>query len=140
MGLNQSSYEDELKKRKARAERFGVPTEEPDVEAEKAAERAKRFGTGGATKAGLGKLDEALPVERERRGKRLRDGEDTSEDPGLNQNWGGKRRFRGRGGRNDKRGERPTGVQKNVNKAASAFSNEKDRLAAEARKKKFAAT
>ncbi len=138
MGLNQSSFDDELKKRKARAERFGAPVEQVDAEAEKAAERAKRFGTDSTANGGVGKLDEALPVERERRGKRGRDIESSLDDPGLKQGRGGKRRFEGRGGRNDRRGEKPTGVQKSVSKASSTFSSEKDRLAAEARKKKFA--
>jgi SAP domain-containing ribonucleoprotein len=127
-----------LKKRRARAERFGAPLEENDAEAKKAAERAKRFGTGGATNGGVGKLDEALPMERERRAKRGRDGDSALDDPGLKQGRGGKRRFDGRGGRNDRRGEKPTGVQKAASKATGVFSGEKDRLAAEARKKKFA--
>jgi SAP domain-containing ribonucleoprotein len=138
IGLNQSSYDDELKKRKARAARFGAPTEDLDAEAEKAAERAKRFSTDNAANGGVGKLDEALPMERERRGKRGRDGETALDDPGLKQGRGGKRRFQGRGGRNDKQGGKPTGVQKAANKTAGTFSSEKDRLAAEARKKKFA--
>lgn len=138
MGLDQSSLGDELKKRKARAERFGAPAEEVNSEVEKAAERAKRFGTGSTTNGGVGKLDEALPMERERRAKRARDGESAADDPGLKQGRGGKRRFPGRGGRNDKRGEKPTGVQKAVSKAGGVFSSDKDRLAAEARKKKFA--
>ena len=138
IGLNQSSYDDELKKRKARAERFGAPTENLDAEAEKASERAKRFGTDSTTNEGVGKLDEALPTERERRGKRGREGENAADDPGLKQGRGGKRPFQGRAGRNDKRGGRPTGVQKAGNKTLGTFSGEKDRLAAEARKKKFA--
>jgi SAP domain-containing ribonucleoprotein len=137
MGLNQSSLEEELKKRKARAERFGIPVE-VDAEAEKAAERAKRFGTDTEANGGVGKLDEALPVERERRVKRAREGESALDDPGLKQGRGGKRRLQGRGGRNDRRGDKPTGVQKATSKASSTFSSEKDRLAAEARKKKFA--
>lgn len=137
IGLNQSSYEDEARKRKARAERFGAPAEEVDVEAQKAADRAKRFGTGGAANGGVGKLDEALPTERGR-GKRGRDGESAADDPGLKQGRGKKKIFRRGGGRNDIQGERPAGVQKAVRKAKGVFSSEKDRLAAEARKKKFA--
>jgi SAP domain-containing ribonucleoprotein len=138
MGLNQSSYDDELKKRKARAERFGAPAEEVDAEAQKAAERAKRFGTDGAENGGVEKLDKALPMERERKGKRGREGESSLDDPGLKHGRGGKRRFQGKGGRNDRPGEKPTGVQKAAGKATGVFSSEKDRLAAEARKKKFA--
>jgi len=61
-----------MEKRKKRAERFGtapsasetgaVGTEQEDDEAMKALERAKRFGTG---QTAMGKLDEALPLERE---------------------------------------------------------------------------
>ena len=138
IGLNQSSYDDELKKRKARAERFGAPDENLDAEAEKVAERAKRFGTDNAANGRVGRLVEALAVERERRGKRGREGENALDDPGLKQGRGGKRRYPGRDGRNDKRGGKPTGVQKAVNKTTGTFSSEKDRLAAEARKKKFA--
>jgi SAP domain-containing ribonucleoprotein len=138
MGLNSSSYDDELKKRKARAERFGAPAQDLDAEVQKVAERAKRFGTEGGENGGVGKLDQALPTERVRRGKRERDGEGALDDPGLKQGRGGKRRFQGRGRRNDKQGEKPTGVQKAASKRTGAFSSEKDRLAAEARKKKFA--
>ena len=138
IGLDQSSYEEEMKKRKARAERFGVPAEEPHAETRKAAERAKRFGTGNAADGGIGKLDEALLLERERRGKREREGENGLDDPGLKHGRGGKRRFHGRRDRNEKRERKPTGVQKAVSKPVAAFSSEKDRLAAEARKKKFA--
>jgi SAP domain-containing ribonucleoprotein len=138
MGLAQSSVDDELKKRKARAERFGAPAQENDAEAEKAAERAKRFGTGTEGIEGVAKLDQALPTERVRRGKRGRDTEGALDDAGLKQGRGGKRPFQGRNGRNDRRGEKPSGVQKAVSKTAGAFSSEKDRHAAEARKKKFA--
>jgi SAP domain-containing ribonucleoprotein len=138
LGLDQSSLENELKKRKARAERFGAPAEKLDEQARKAEERAKRFGTGAVENDGVAKLDEALPVERERRAKRGRDGENALDDPGLKQAMRGKRRFQGRAGRNERRGERPTGVQKAMGNSTSAISSEKDRLAAEARKKKFA--
>jgi SAP domain-containing ribonucleoprotein len=136
LGLEKSSLENELKKRKARAERFGAPVEEVNEQAQKAVERAKKFGTG-ADGAGVSKLDDALPVERERRSKRPRDGENGLNDPGLRQGRGGKRQFQGKGGRNERQGERPTGVQKAVGRSTSGFSSEKDRLAAEARKKKF---
>src|SRR5271163_3779796 len=80
LGLGSSSIDEELRKRKARAERFGTgdtggstagTADEKSAEASKALERAKRFGTGATTNGtGVGKLDEALPEERERRGKR----------------------------------------------------------------------
>lgn len=142
-----------MAKRKARAERFGTGnaaangtgaagTENADDEAERALERAKRFGTG---QTAMGKLDEALSTERER-GLRKRgrtDEDSTLDDSGLRRGFGGHGRgrggrFRGRGGRDNSRrrqGDRPTGVVK----GSAAFSSDADRLAAEARKKKFAA-
>jgi len=129
--------DEEMKKRKARAERFGTGNTDktataPDAEAMKALERAKRFGTGGG---GFSKLDEALPMERERRGKRGLE-QDSYDDPGLRSGRGG-RRFRGRGhGRGGPRGGRPEGVKKTSGAAVS----DNDRLAAEARKKRFGTT
>ena len=145
LDLPTSTVDEEMKKRQARAARFGIATEETDAagtekkddEALRALERAKRFGTG---QTAMGKLDEALPMQRER-GERKRTADGSSmDDPGLKGGRGGGKRFRG-GGRpngdgrqNINRGERPTGVTKNQ----PAFVSEKDRLAAEARKKKFA--
>lgn len=135
--------DEELKKRKARAERFGTSATTTDsaqadgnAEALKAIERAKRFGSGQAADGtGVGKLDEALPMEREKRGKRGLE-ESAYDDPGLRHGRSGKRRFQGRGGRdNNRRGERPEGVKKQ-----STNVSEKDRAAAEARKKRFAAS
>jgi SAP domain-containing ribonucleoprotein len=143
IGLTASSIDEELKKRKARAERFGTAaatteptTAELDAEALRALERAKRFGTGQTAEGtGVGKLDEALPMEREKRGKRGLE-ESAYDDPGLRQGRGGKRRFHGRGGRdNNRRGERPEGVKKQ-----SMSVSDKDRAAAEARKKRFTAS
>ena len=78
-------------------------------------------------------------MEREKRGKRGLE-ESNYDDPGLRQGRGGKRRFPGRGGRDNnnnssRRGERPDGVKKQ-----STNTNERDRAAAEARKKRFAAS
>ena len=139
MGLNTSTVDDEMKKRKARAERFGTATTQtdpnstsnPDAEAAKALERAKRFGTETTSEGtGIGKLDEALPMERERKRK----GQGNFDDPGLKQQRtrGG---FRGRGGRSNSRprGDKPDGVRK----VTSGGLSEKDKLAAEARKKRF---
>jgi len=139
-----------MKKRKARAERFGTAAGKvangdaeaaaaPNTELTKALERAKRFGTSANA---MGKLDEALPEERERSGrKRGRAEEDSTashvnDDPGLKAGRGGKRRFndRGRGGRVGGGSDKPQGVVKTT---TSAFSTEKDRQAAEARRKKF---
>lgn len=147
LNLAASDVDKEMAKRKARAERFqtgGQASTEPettetataDTDALKNLERAKRFGTG---QTAIGKLDEALPSERERgpRGKKRGTGavdEDaTLDDPGLKQNFNRKARFaqRKRGGPG-----RPTAVAKPSN---SAFSSDKDRQAAEARRKRFAA-
>ncbi|KAK5052499.1 hypothetical protein LTR84_002363 [Exophiala bonariae] len=150
--LPTSEVDAEMAKRKARAERFGTANaaangteatgaEEADKETEKNLERAKRFGTG---QTAMGKLDEALPTERER-GSRKRgrtDEASTLDDAGLRRGFGGHGRgrggrFRGRGGRDNSRrrqGDRPVGVTK----PTGAFSSDGDRLAAEARKKKFA--
>lgn len=140
-----------MAKRKARAERFGTSApaangeEEAsttEVETQKALERAKRFGTG---QTAVGKLDEALPEERERGSRKRGRTEETSamDDPALRRGFGGRAgrgrggRFRGHGGRDNSRrraGEKPSGVSKQ----SGVFSTEADRLAAEARKKKFA--
>lgn len=152
--LPSSEVDAEMAKRKARAERFGTGaavangetgaagTEGADAEALRALERAKRFGTG---QTAMGKLDEALPSDSKRDSrKRVRTEEDsTMDDPGLRRSFGGRGRGGGRGGRfhgrgrdNSQRrhGDRPGGVSKQ----AGVFSTEADRLAAEARKKKFA--
>ncbi|KIW15951.1 hypothetical protein PV08_06001 [Exophiala spinifera] len=154
LNLPTSEVDAEMAKRKARAERFGtgaavangetgaVGTEGADAEALKALERAKRFGTG---QTAMGKLDEALPSDSKRDSrKRGRTEEDsTMDDPGLRRGFGGRGRGGGRGGRfqgrgrdnsQRRRGDRPGGVSKPF----GAFSTEADRLAAEARKKKFA--
>lgn len=144
MGLTTSSVDDELKRRKARAERFGTAAtdetntvaEGADAAAVRALERAQRFGTGQAADgSGVSKLDEALPMDRERKGKRGRD-EGAYDDPGLKQGRGGKRRFPGRGGRGDaRRGDRPEGIRK----AGGGGFGDRDRAAAESRKKRFTA-
>ena len=151
LNLPQSEVDSEMAKRKARAERFGtsVPAANAetgesatDTDALKALERAKRFGAG---QTAMGKLDEALPAERERGSKKRDRTEESSamDDPGLRRGFGGRSgqgrgdRLRGRAGRDNSRrrtGDRPAGVSK-----PSAFTSEADRLAAEARKKKFAA-
>ncbi|OAP65211.1 hypothetical protein AYL99_01183 [Fonsecaea erecta] len=151
LNLPQSDVDSEMAKRKARAERFGTSaapangetgTGTTDDDAQKALERARRFGTG---QTAVGKLDEALPEERER-GPRKRGRTEESgamDDTGLRRTFGGRGgrghggRFRGRGGRDNSRrrtGEKPSGVSK----PGGAFSTDADRAAAEARRKKFA--
>ena len=129
-GLGATSLDSELEKRKRRAERFGVKPSEGSEDAIKALERTKKFGTaktgdegegGGEGEKVVKGLDSALP-ERSAR-KRGREG----------QGGGGKRvdsrKREGRGG--GRAGGRKDGGGK-------AVVNEKDRLAAEARKKRFA--
>lgn len=136
-GLPASELEEELRKRKARAAKFGVveDTETALKEAEKQLERAKRFATGGTSEAstavGVRGLDEALPSEPSRKRSRNDQG-----------GRGGKRRDHGRN-RNRNRGN---GANENHKRSGGETStpggqknwNEKDALAMEARKKRFA--
>ncbi|OKL59716.1 hypothetical protein UA08_05169 [Talaromyces atroroseus] len=133
IGLQPTEIEEELKKRKARAEKFGIvaETQSESTEAEKALERAKRFGTGGSTESGVGvsRLDQALPAERER--KRGRGDEQGGR--------GGKRRnFGGAGGRNRVQNRKSNNPAGRSNDPKPVFSD-KDKAAAEARKKRFSA-
>ena len=183
--LPTSTVDEELRKRKARAARFGTTQAAPpaaapssddpatttatngaptapstDTDALKALERAKRFGlpatadassTPSATdNTGMSKLDSALSEEKSSSIPRKRGGEpndaanDAFEDPALR-----KRRFPiggGRGGRGPGRrnvtgpgaGARPTGVSKSGGAGGGAvFSNDGDRAAADARKKRW---
>jgi len=127
IGLPSTELEAELKKRKARAEKFGIvkDTETALADAEKAVQRAKRFGTGDdASGVGVKGLDEALPSERPR--KRGRDDEDNRRG-NKRRNFGGRgRNTRSTRGRDGGRGRKPV-------------FNEKDALANEARKNRFAA-
>lgn len=142
--LPNSNIDDELAKRKARAARFGTAvTESTETEAadaqDKNLERAKRFGVQPSDTA-MGKLDVALPTEgpKGRRRGPAKEGESTAavyDDPGLlRRGRGGRMRGRGRGRREGSAGARPTGVEK-----SGAGWSDKDRAAADARKKRFAA-
>lgn len=135
-GLPASELEEELRKRKARAAKFGVveDTETALKEAEKQLERAKRFGTGDVAEAsanvGVPGLDEALPDERTRKRSRNDQG-----------GRGGKRRDNGRN--RNRRGNGGNGNQNRSgggNNAPSGQKNwsEMDALTMEARKKRFA--
>lgn len=127
IGLAKSEVDEEMKKRQARAARFGVAAEEVDNEKEKALERAKRFGTDVSNNVGVKGLDEALPTERPRKRGRLN--EDDNRQGGRERKSARSNDRKGRGGGGDKKGA----------VGAGAFSSEKDREAAEARKKRFAA-
>ena len=130
-GIKATSLDDELAKRQKRAARFGI--QESNEDALKALERAKRFGTGEVgDKVAVKGLDEALPERAARGQKRGRGGDDGGRRDGREK----RSRVRG-GGRN---GRERSGTPKDGVKKAGSGLSEKDRLAAEARKKKFAAT
>lgn len=129
-GIKATTLDDELAKRQKRAARFGI--QESNEDALKALERAKKFGTGDAEdKVAVKGLDEALPERAARGQKRGRGGDDGARRDGREK----RSRVRG-GGRNGR--ERSRTPKDGVKKAASGLS-EKDKLAAEARKKRFAA-
>ena len=136
-GLPATELEEELKKRKRRAEKFGIVEDDDTAlkEAEKKLQRANRFGTGaeGETKVGVKGLDEALSTETSRkrarhdqggRGGKRRDNRHRNRRDDRNQN-----RNRG-GGKNEQSGKTEQSGQKNW--------SEKDAQAMEARKKRFA--
>lgn len=131
-GLPASELEAEMKKRKARAEKFGIVEDHETAlkAAEKQLQRAKRFGTGTATEAhanvGVKGLDEALPDERSR--KRSRN--DQGGRGGKRRDMGGRNRNRQRGDGNRSRGD-------GGNSSRQKTWDEKDALAMEARKKRF---
>lgn len=130
-GIKATTLDDELAKRQKRAARFGI--QESDEDTLKALERAKKFGTGDAgDKVAVKGLDEALPERAARGQKRGRGGDDGGRREGREK----RSRVRG-GGRNDR--ERSGTPKEGVKKAGSGLGD-KDRLAAEARKKRFAAT
>jgi SAP domain-containing ribonucleoprotein len=130
MGLQATELEAELKKRKARAEKFGIveDTETALAEAEKTLQRAKRFGTGDAPSGpAVSRLDQALPTERppHKRGR----GDEQGAQGGKRRNFAG--------GRN--RAGRPNNRIRNGGDGNSKLAlSEKDAAAAEARKKRFA--
>jgi SAP domain-containing ribonucleoprotein len=140
-GLPSSELEEELRKRKARAEKFGIieDSETALKEAQKQLERSKRFSTGAGASAessasvGVRGLDEALPDERSRKRSRNEQG-----------GRGGKRRdMGGRQQRNRPRGgdgnrNREGGVQKPQPQPQQKKGwSEQDAQAMEARKKRF---
>ncbi|KAF7118583.1 hypothetical protein CNMCM5793_008117 [Aspergillus hiratsukae] len=137
MGLPITEMEEELKKRKARAEKFGITEESKAAiaEAEKQLERAKRFGTAvlPTPAGGVKGLDEALPTEKSR--KRGRGDNEQASRGGKRRDVGGRGKFRGKGRGNRNQNQRSEG---NAGKSEQSNFSEKDRLALEARKKRFA--
>ncbi|KAA8644094.1 hypothetical protein EYZ11_008920 [Aspergillus tanneri] len=143
IGLPVTELEEEVKKRKARAAKFGITEDSKAAvaEAEKKLERAKRFGASVESQgvAEISKLDAALPDEKSR--KRGRSDNEQGTRGGKRRDFSGRNQFRHRG----RGGNRNQGLaQKNKNnnsggsgsKKENGFS-EKDKLAMEARKKRF---
>ncbi|KAL8728285.1 MAG: hypothetical protein Q9181_005400 [Wetmoreana brouardii] len=145
-----TTLEEEIEKRKKRAARFGISTTgaENDTakaaaeEAVKALERAKKFGIADGSKPAVKGLDEALP---ERSKKRGRGGEEDG-GRGSKRAKGGRRNGDERRSRSKSKGaERKKTEGKGAEAKTAAATNgdakaaqkEKDRLAAEARKKRF---
>ena len=142
-GLSSTSIDEEIAKRQKRAARFNI--KEGSDDALKALERARKFGTGTeGDKTAVRGLDEALPerVKRDRGIKRGR--EETNEAKrDMKRRHSGKRnsgrqarsrsRSQPRGGKQTLSGGRPERSDKARNE-----QSEKDRLAADARKKRFA--
>ena len=126
-GLQASTIDDEIAKRQKRAARFGI--QESNEDAMKALARAKKFGTGsGGDKTAVRGLDEALP-ERAKKERGVKRGRDEAKDarPAAKRRESGRREDI----RQTRSGSRPQA------KAKGMEMSEKDRLAAEARKKWF---
>jgi SAP domain-containing ribonucleoprotein len=145
-GLAATKLDEEIEKRRKRAEKFGMKVE--DDEGLKKLERSKKFGENGPP-AGL---DEALP---ERSRKRGREGGDEAGDNkrrGGGRSGGGQRGGRGgrdrrdnrenRDGRDNReargRGDREPRQEQGRSNGGGFGMSEKDRAAAEARKAKWA--
>ncbi|EKG17047.1 DNA-binding SAP [Macrophomina phaseolina MS6] len=127
-GLKETTLDEELERRRARAKKFGLPEED---EAAKLLERAKKFGTDPAAAAPRG-LNEALPERRPKRGRE-------AEDEGAR----GNQKRRGRGGRFQ--GRRGGGGERRGNDSAKSnaggsgtWMSAEDKARAEARKARFA--
>ncbi|KAJ5759188.1 hypothetical protein N7520_006344 [Penicillium odoratum] len=136
-GLPATELEEELRKRKARAEKFGIIEDKATAleEAEKSLQRVKRFGTGAeadsTASAGVKGLDQALPDEKSRKRARNDQGGQSSQG-----GRGGKRRDHGRN--RNRRGDDQNRRGGNNGASASSGQKNKDTLAMEARKKRFA--
>lgn len=136
IGLAASDVDEEMRKLRARAERFGIVEDSQKLleEKEKALQRAKRFGAGVTTDtsssvpAAVKGLDQALPEDRPR--KRGRGGDEQRGRGGKKQNFG----------RRDRRSRPNMRVSKGGNSGGNTQAplSDKDSLAAEARKKRFA--
>ncbi|KAL2793977.1 hypothetical protein BJX66DRAFT_215179 [Aspergillus keveii] len=147
IGLSVTDLEEELKKRKARAEKFGITEESKAAidDAEKKLERAKRFGAETVSEptdaAAISRLDQALPERSRKRGR----GENDQGSRGgkrRNPNERNNQRQRGKGGNRNQgqnQGQARGQPQKRSTHGAASSWSEKDKAAMEARKKRFAA-
>lgn len=121
LGLQERTLEEEIAKRKKRAEKFGIdPSSDETL---KQLERAKRFGTTNVP----GLLNQALPERKEREKKRAAEG---AQDGGI------RKRSRVRPGA----GKRQPSEKKEklANAAPGSWMTEADKQAAEKRKARFA--
>jgi SAP domain-containing ribonucleoprotein len=146
-GLAATNLDEEIERRRKRAEKFGLKVE--DDEGLKKLERAKKFGESAAPRG----LDEALPERGPR--KREREGGD---DGGDNKRRGGRQGGRGgRGGRErrdnreprdnrerdnnrdnrNRGGDREPRKEQGRSNGGGNWMNDKDRAAADARKAKW---
>ncbi|KAK5157680.1 hypothetical protein LTR04_005327, partial [Oleoguttula sp. CCFEE 6159] len=123
-GLANTTLDEEIEKRRARAKKFGM--EESADDALKALERAKKFGGTGEVPKGL---NEALPERKER--KRGRGGDD-------GERGGNKRQSQGRSGGRPSGGRDRRPSPRKGRSGGPGWMSEADRAKAEARKAKFA--
>ncbi|KAL1954818.1 hypothetical protein VTO42DRAFT_548 [Malbranchea cinnamomea] len=136
IGLAATDLDAELAKRKARAEKFGIVDDPSAREAQKAIERAKRFGIQPVDARGIKGLDEALPSERPR--KRGWNGGDNGGDRGKRRDFHGRggQRFGGNGGRRQSRNGNNSQARNGTGGQQSKWS-EADLAAMERRKQRF---
>ncbi|KAJ5721905.1 DNA-binding SAP [Penicillium malachiteum] len=161
-GLPATELEEELRKRKARAEKFGIVEDSETAlkEAEKTLARAKRFGTGtaDADTDTIKGLDQALPDEKTRKRGRNDQGGRGGKRRDQGQGQGRNRNRRGNGNQNQNQNQNQNksqnqnrGGNNNASRVSSGQNagrqnggvqkswSSKDTAAMEARKKRFAA-
>ena len=134
-GLEATSLDDEIARRRARYEKFKQNNtdgqNEAALEGIQQLERQKKFGA--IEQSAPKGLDEALPEKSRKRGRDDGDDEDRRK---KGRRGGG---FRGRPRHQGRRTERDTREQGKANSDYPGWMNTEDKAAAEARKKRFAA-